>query len=873
MKQLTLVLATVTISLFHVERTLAQWEITTGLEGGYMSDLVVHDGSLYVGTTNGGGLYKSDDHGLTWDVFADSLFNATTIQSLASYEDTLYVNAGRLYRMYKGSWKMIYSGQLNYGLNENVEITAKHILIADDDNKLYISPDRGITWTLVEFFEDKTVGRIASFKDRMYVATQDVLYYSDDMQTWNSQAWTADDHGALRMMEAHNDKLYFATNTALYTTDLVGQNLTVLTSSLPDDLIYELFLDSDDIYLGTGRGVYGSSDIGNTWSRGNYEPTLIRSLFSFSIVRSGDRLIATSQDGIHSRPVNEDTWRFSHSGITHRQTRELLYYSDQLFVGADDDLLVSSDGAESWIEVASDVGGTITALAANGDYLYIGYGRGTHVYFWNGSKWEYSTNNIDNKAVFDLTPIVGGMVAATEDGILVTEDNGASWAARNNGLTDKYINTVIAKGDSLLVGSSKDGVSLSTDNGVNWTRLNDGLEHIQAEKLFVNGSDIYVFLSDDDFFYRFDHENKKWTSAGPGFGGPVSSMIVLGDQLLGASWASAVQIFDEDKKEWNEADFELKDNIYSVVAIGDHVYGASSAYGVLKLSKKWLEPLLEAPSVFQVENITDQSADALWGPVGFASSYNIDVSDDHFTSFLSGYENREISDFNFEITGLNPATEYQYRIRGENPNSTSPNSNVVTFTTLDVLPLAPNQLVSTITVDKQIELSWNDNSDNETSFKLERAPNGGVDFVALAEVGANVTNYLDTDVTTDQTYTYRVKANNVIGDSDFSNEEAISIVSEPEVPTVTSITEAKTVSYFPNPVTNWLTLTFDDSKMENREISIYSLTGIRLLTNDIRTSTNQVQRLDMSALPSGIYLLKTNTNNSQTIDRVVKIGY
>jgi len=68
----------------------------------------------------------------------------------------------------------------------------------------------------------------------------------------------------------------------------------------------------------------------------------------------------------------------------------------------------------------------------------------------------------------------------------------------------------------------------------------------------------------------------------------------------------------------------------------------------------------------------------------------------------------------------------------------------------------------------QINLSWTDNSSNETGFKLQRSTDG-VNFSLIATVGANVTSYSNTRLTPSTTYYYRVYGYNASGASAFSN--------------------------------------------------------------------------------------------------------
>ncbi|MBT5813484.1 MAG: hypothetical protein HOI15_03900 [Opitutales bacterium] len=76
----------------------------------------------------------------------------------------------------------------------------------------------------------------------------------------------------------------------------------------------------------------------------------------------------------------------------------------------------------------------------------------------------------------------------------------------------------------------------------------------------------------------------------------------------------------------------------------------------------------------------------------------------------------------------------------------------------------------------QLTLTWNDNSDNEDGFKVERAIDG-VNFEQVGTVDANVATFLDTTVAENQAYYYRVNAFNEYGSSGYTNT-ANGLVSE-----------------------------------------------------------------------------------------------
>lgn len=82
---------------------------------------------------------------------------------------------------------------------------------------------------------------------------------------------------------------------------------------------------------------------------------------------------------------------------------------------------------------------------------------------------------------------------------------------------------------------------------------------------------------------------------------------------------------------------------------------------------------------------------------------------------------------------------------------------------------APSDLVATAVSDEQIDLSWTDNSYDESGFKIERKKDEET-FTEIDTANANVTSYSDTELSSDTTYYYRVRAYNDAGNSDYSNE-------------------------------------------------------------------------------------------------------
>jgi YVTN family beta-propeller protein len=93
-------------------------------------------------------------------------------------------------------------------------------------------------------------------------------------------------------------------------------------------------------------------------------------------------------------------------------------------------------------------------------------------------------------------------------------------------------------------------------------------------------------------------------------------------------------------------------------------------------------------------------------------------------------------------------------------------------------PDAPSDLEASDVDEDSVDLEWDDNSWDESGFKIQRrdSDDDDDDFVTIATVEANVTEYTNGGLSDDHSYTYRVLAYNEAGDSDPTDN--VSIVTE-----------------------------------------------------------------------------------------------
>ena len=144
-----------------------------------------------------------------------------------------------------------------------------------------------------------------------------------------------------------------------------------------------------------------------------------------------------------------------------------------------------------------------------------------------------------------------------------------------------------------------------------------------------------------------------------------------------------------------------------------------------------------------------------------------------------------VDDTNHVVGGLEPSTEYSFRIVALHPLASEWSTNTVR--TMDPPPIPPPSAPSFYAEPHSsttIELKWF-KADLATEYRLEREnyPGGGVwQQIATVPAISYITSYIDRGLQPTTLYVYRIRAANSYGTSPYSNEAAASTRPPPEIP-------------------------------------------------------------------------------------------
>jgi uncharacterized repeat protein (TIGR03803 family) len=124
--------------------------------------------------------------------------------------------------------------------------------------------------------------------------------------------------------------------------------------------------------------------------------------------------------------------------------------------------------------------------------------------------------------------------------------------------------------------------------------------------------------------------------------------------------------------------------------------------------------------------------------------------------------------------------------------------------------------------------------------------------------GAAINGATNATYQTTQAGIYKVRVKDDVCLSDFSNDQAMIVTGDIS-------TKNSTISIYPNPVSEWLTVKLDDS--QNKSVSIYQLTGKKMISREV---AEEEVKFFVGDYSQGIYLVKIETGNAVKVIRFVK---
>lgn len=134
----------------------------------------------------------------------------------------------------------------------------------------------------------------------------------------------------------------------------------------------------------------------------------------------------------------------------------------------------------------------------------------------------------------------------------------------------------------------------------------------------------------------------------------------------------------------------------------------------------------------------------------------------------------------YSDSSLDPGTEYIYRLRATRPGEVSEWSNEAVIESFDSVPNGPANLRIALESYNRVELQWSDRSAVEDGYTIERRDDSaGTGFEVVGSVETSRTQYIDRGLDSENAYSYRVRAYNESGPSEYSDDIQANTIENP----------------------------------------------------------------------------------------------
>jgi photosystem II stability/assembly factor-like uncharacterized protein len=453
-----------------------------------LSSLAVLGEVVYAGLDYADNVYYSKDKGLTWVPLDPKLPDQAAVKYVVASGRRLLAgtSSNGIFMIEDGGTAWTKVGT-DWGESAGAEFLAAKgpNVLAGIDDKAYLSTDSGTTWKKVEIGRSPDDLRVSSFAvngPRLFVGTaEDGLFRSDDLGvTWTPVNANLPSQAMMIDIARIGTDLFGGTRKwggggSVFIRADGGAGWEPAGSGLPEEgYINCLEAVGTKLLAGTDKGIFFSENRGRSWRLTGPDEPEPAAVSCFEVV--GRSVIAGTSGGVLLSTDQGRSWSAAKEGLPESVAVNCLEtFGTLLFAGTFRGIFVSRDRGETWGPIVADAlqDAHCESIATVGKTLAAG--------IFPRKEKSVGGRPLDdtNKLILNIPeePIID-VLGYTKHAILLSGDEGRSWAEVVEGLPDGFIVSCLAASGSNLFaalenrykgGRSSLGTFLSRDGGVSWT--------------------------------------------------------------------------------------------------------------------------------------------------------------------------------------------------------------------------------------------------------------------------------------------------------------------------------------------------------------------------------------------------------------------
>ena len=352
--------------------------------------------------------------------------------------------------------------------------------------------------------------------------------------------------------------------------------------------IFSLAIKGNNIFAGTGGGVFLSTNNGLNWSKANNGLPITSGSVNALAIKGNNVYAGIGGGGVYLSTNNGSSWSGINNGLP-STVYALAIDDDNIFAGIyGNGVYLSTDNGSSWSEVNNGLSNKyISSIAISGNNMFAaadlgGLPSGVFLSTNNGSNWSKINNGLKDTSVSAITISGDYIFAGTASGTYRSTNNGSSWSGINNGLpANTYVHALVVSDNKIFVGTDKDGVYISTDNGSNWLSVNNGLSSLNILALATSGTDIIAGTNEGGVYLSTDN-GSHWNESNNGLTNTsVDAMVMSGNNIFAAAGTEGIYLSPNEGSSWSHVNNGLPDTyIYSLALSGNNIYAGTQTSGV-----------------------------------------------------------------------------------------------------------------------------------------------------------------------------------------------------------------------------------------------------------------------------------------------------